>query len=61
MWAAVKAELSPVKAMAVNAMEGVELTLLIVRLKVAEGTVPPKVTHPPAAMLLDPSSCTVAE
>ena len=60
MWAAVKLELSPVKAMLLKAMEGVELTLLIVRVKLADGEVL-KVTHPPAAILLDPSSCAVAE
>ena len=58
MWAAVKLELSPVKAMLLKAI-GVALTLLVVRVKLAEPVL--KVTHPPAAILLDPSSCAVAE
>jgi len=59
MWAATKLELSPAKVMLLKAMEGVELTLLIVRVKLAEPVL--TVTHPPAAILLDPSNCAVAE
>jgi hypothetical protein len=60
MWAAIKLELSPVKAMLLKAMEGAALTLLVVRVKVADGAGVGTTGHPPAEMLLDPSSCEVA-
>ena len=60
MWAAVKAELNPAKVIALKAMEGAALTVLVVREKVAEGAGVGTTGHPAAARLLDASSSEVA-